>query len=136
MFWLFLGIVLITIETMTLSLDFLALGVAALGTAAVLAIIGPSQTRLIAVIIFSIFSVIALYRTKIYLAPRKKKHHSKHAMTKDNIIGYQAIVQFINGKKVISYQGNYYLIENSEEQKEGETVTIKQFRNNKVVIEK
>lgn len=131
--WVIIGIALIIIETAILSLDFLALGIAALITAAVISIEPSRQTRLIAVIIFAIASTINLFITKRYMRPNMTKH-STDPMTTDQIIGHQATVTIVNQKKVIQYQGNYRPIKNHAECQKDDQIIITACKNNTVTI--
>ena len=130
-------IIFITVETITLSLDFLAMGLAWIATSIILFIIGPTRhTRIISVIIFLIFASIALILTRKYLKPWREKNRGSEPMAADQIIGHQSPVYFLNEKLVIKYQGSYRLINNPHGIKKGDHAEVTSIKNNSVTIKK
>ncbi len=138
-FWLAIAGVFLVVEIATLTLDFLALSIAALLTAISAYILqrGP-QYKYMALILFGGYAVFSVLVFRIFI--RKwifgPKPLGENPLSIDRVKGQKLVVQDVDGKMVVWYEGNYWNIISSQELKPGDTVVVEELKDGKLVVKK
>lgn len=126
--WISVWILLIVIEVFLLTLDFLAMWMAAIFTWVIWYILGfdfNSTSRTYSAIVFVMFCVINILITRSFFLPMLRTNKSwDRALSTDSMIGEKVIVQIENGKKVIFLNWLYRNIKSWDELNPGDTVEI------------
>ncbi|UFX82887.1 NfeD family protein [Candidatus Absconditicoccus praedator] len=129
LYWISIGIIFIIIEVFLLTLDFLAIGAAAIITGVFVFVfdIGYDQWWITG-LIFLISSTINLYVMKKYVVNWFHVGQSQQSpMSMDNAKGEKLKVQVMGGQKVVFFDGGYWNIKTDDEVNQGDTVEIVEF---------
>ncbi len=138
-FWLAIAGVFLVVEMATLTLDFLALSIAALGVALTAYLLGWwGEYKYISLIVFGGYAVVSVLIFRIFI---KKwifgpKPLGESPLSIDRVKGQKLIVQDVDGKLVVWYEGNYRNIVSDEQLKPGDTVIVEDFKDGKLVVKK
>jgi len=108
-----------------MSFDFLALGIAAFVAAILSYVLGIDITdRHQSGIIFLIAAVVAIMITRLLVLPRVHGNDGPSPMSGDSIVGKSFIIQHINNRDVIKYEGMYWNISSDGEYAVWDTVEV------------
>ncbi len=138
-FWLAIAGVFLVVEMATLTLDFLALSVAALITALTAYFLqrGPHY-KYISLILFGGYAILSVLMFRIFI---KKwifgpKPLGESPLSIDRVKWQKLVIQDVDGKLVVWYEGNYWNIISDEQLKPGDTVVVEDLKDGKLVVKK
>ncbi len=134
--WIGLGILFLIAEIFFLTWDFLALGISALLTWFIVKFVsfGFINSLLGSSLIFLVSSILVwlLIKKVVY----KVEDWNIPTTVSERIVWQTLIVQQLDGKKVVFFEGIYFPIINESEVKIWDSVKVVSFENNKVRVEK
>jgi len=138
-FWLAVAGVFLVIEMATLTLDFLALSIAALITAFTAYILKWGvQDRYMLLILFGGYAILSVLIFRIFI--RKwiwgVKPLGESPLSIDRVRWQKLVVQDVEDKLVVWYEGNYWNIIAEENLKPGDTVVVEDIKDGKLVVKK
>lgn len=131
--WVSLWIIFWIIEMFFLTLDFLALSIAAFLTA--LAALLMDMTLGQSAILFFLFWIISILITRNIFLPKLRVKNSTKVMN-DKIIWEKLLVQKLDWSDVVYFEGNYWNITWGTDFNQGDTVEVLQLSGNKLVVKK
>lgn len=125
LYWVGLWVVLLIIEMFVMSFDFLALGIAAIVAAILSYVLGIDITnRHQSGIIFLVAAILAIMLTRLLVLPRIHGQDGPSPMSGDSIVGKSFVIQHINNRDVIKYEGMYRNIVSDSAYTVGDTVQV------------
>ncbi len=124
--WISLWVLLIIIEIFLLTLDFLALGFAAILTWIVVIIFDLWYDEWwITWLVFFVSGVINLYFFKKFLLPIiRSSIKEKSPLSADNISWEKLIVQIVNWEKVVFHEWSYWTVFSDDKLNQWDTVEV------------
>lgn len=139
-FWLYrvcLWVILFIMEIFVGTLDFLAIGIAALITWAASYLFGIDFTEWkIAAIIFALASILSIMVTRILILPNVRGKDGPEPMSGEAVLWKQLVVQNVNNRLVVRYEGNYWNIDSKDSIQVEDTVEVIKMQDNRLVVKK
>jgi membrane protein implicated in regulation of membrane protease activity len=136
--YILLGILFFIAEFFFLTWDFLALWITAVLTWILMKIFSCKfiHSLLGSSILFLIIWIFVWILTKYLLKVLNKKTPNINTKSLENVVWQVLIVQLINWKKVVYYEGLYLPIINESDVNVGDNVKVIEFKDNKVKVKK
>lgn len=137
--WILLGILFLIAEVFFLTGDFLALWISALITWFIvkfLNVVDYVNSLIWSSIVFLIISFIVWIVSKKILSELDKSSPKIPSTTAERIVWQDLIVQLVDGKKVVFFEGIYFPIINDSDVNIWDNVKVISFENNAVKVKK
>lgn len=136
-YWIALGVLFIILEMFLGTLDFLAIGIAALLTGLLAYIFHiDMQWWEFTALIFLMASIGAILITRLLILPKIQGENKPEPMSGDAVAGKQLKTSLVNERIVVKYEWNYWNIMSDEIVEEGDIVEVVSMKDNKLKVKK
>lgn len=137
LYWIALWVVFLILEMFVMSFDFLALGIAAFVAALLSYMLGIDvSNRYLSGAIFLVAAIMSILLTRLLVLPKIRGTDEPSPMSGDSIIGKKFVVQHVNKRDVIKYEGMFRNIHSDADYAVWDTVTVISMDDNVVKVKR